>query len=50
MEIPSASFASSKCTRMPSTVIHVLTAKEYVPCVVNKFLTPSFTNKAMYSI
>lgn len=50
MEILSASFASSKFTRMPNTVIHAHIPKEYVQCAGNKFWTPSFTNKAMYSM
>ncbi|KAF9672170.1 hypothetical protein SADUNF_Sadunf11G0012900 [Salix dunnii] len=59
MEIPSASFASSKYTKMPSTVTPVLiqkqvlmlllVMKEFVLCAVSKYLTPSFINKAIYS-
>ncbi|KAA8520002.1 hypothetical protein F0562_014258 [Nyssa sinensis] len=48
-EQPSALYASSKYIKMLSTVIPVLTLKEYVQCVVNKYLTPSITNKAMYN-
>lgn len=49
LEIPSASFASSKYTKMPSTVTPVLIQKEFVLCAVSKYLIPSFINKAMYS-
>ncbi|CAN6546651.1 unnamed protein product [Malus baccata var. baccata] len=48
MELPSASFASSKYTRMANTVTRVLTPKEFVRCAGSKYLTPSYTNKAMY--
>lgn len=48
-EIPSALFASSKYTKMENTVTPVLTLKEFVQCAVNKYSTPSFTNKAMYN-
>ncbi|RXH85969.1 hypothetical protein DVH24_017022 [Malus domestica] len=55
-ELPSASFASSKYTRMANTVTHVPTPKsdvcdvmqEFVRCAGSKYLTPSFTNKVMY--
>ncbi|MQM12360.1 hypothetical protein Taro_045279, partial [Colocasia esculenta] len=50
MEILSASFVSSKSIRMLVTVIHAPIQKECVPCVGSKFLTQSFTNKAMYDV
>ncbi|KAG5561384.1 hypothetical protein RHGRI_004421 [Rhododendron griersonianum] len=50
MELPSASSASSKYTKMASTVTLVLTLKAYVQCAVSKCWTPSFTNKAMYDM
>ncbi|MBA0672585.1 hypothetical protein Goklo_000091, partial [Gossypium klotzschianum] len=48
MEILSASFASSKCTKTASTVTLVLIPKVYVRCVASKCSTPSFTSRAMY--
>ncbi|MFQ6647981.1 hypothetical protein Gotur_021479, partial [Gossypium turneri] len=49
MEILSASFASSKCTKTASTVTLVLIPKVYVRCVASKCSTPSFTSRAMYN-
>ncbi|KAF4372499.1 hypothetical protein F8388_027172 [Cannabis sativa] len=48
-EIPSALYASNKYTRMVNTATHVLTAKGFVPCAVNKCLTQSCTNRAMHN-
>ncbi|WMV16229.1 hypothetical protein MTR67_009614 [Solanum verrucosum] len=50
MEIQSALFASNKCIKMVNIVIPVLIVKEYVQCVESKFLTPSYTNRAMYDV
>uniref|UniRef100_A0A7N2LS28 Cysteine-rich PDZ-binding protein n=1 Tax=Quercus lobata TaxID=97700 RepID=A0A7N2LS28_QUELO len=46
--IQNASYASNKYTRKPSTVTPVLIQKESVQCAVSKYLTPRFTNRAMY--
>uniref|UniRef100_A0A7N2N735 Cysteine-rich PDZ-binding protein n=1 Tax=Quercus lobata TaxID=97700 RepID=A0A7N2N735_QUELO len=46
--IQNASYASNKYTRKPSTVTPVLIRKESVQCAVSKYLTPRFTNRAMY--
>ncbi|KAF3617632.1 Xyloglucan endotransglucosylase/hydrolase 8 [Capsicum annuum] len=50
MEIQSALFASNKCIKMASIVIPVLIVKEYAQCAESKFLTPSYTNRAMYDV
>uniref|UniRef100_M0ZPQ4 Cysteine-rich PDZ-binding protein n=1 Tax=Solanum tuberosum TaxID=4113 RepID=M0ZPQ4_SOLTU len=50
MEIQSALFASNKCIKMANIAIPVLIVKEYVQCVESKFLTPSYTNRAMYDV
>ncbi|KAG4143784.1 hypothetical protein ERO13_D06G213200v2 [Gossypium hirsutum] len=49
MEIQSASFASSKCIKMPSTVTPVLIPKAYARCAVSKCSTPSFTSRVTYN-
>jgi len=48
MELPNASYASSKYTRMESTVTLVLIPKVSVQCAVSKYLTLSYIDKAMY--
>ena len=50
MEIQSALFANNKCIKMANIAIPVLIVKEYVQCVESKFLTPSYTNRAMYDV
>nr|XP_023904588.1 uncharacterized protein LOC112016289 isoform X1 [Quercus suber] len=46
--IQNVSYASNKYTRKPSTVTPVLIRKESVQCAVSRYLTPRFTNRAMY--
>ncbi|KAL0442897.1 UNVERIFIED_CONTAM: Cysteine-rich PDZ-binding protein [Sesamum latifolium] len=41
---------SSKYIRMENIVTHVLIVKEFVQCAGSKYLTPSFTSKAMYDV
>ncbi|KAK6932350.1 PDZ-binding protein, CRIPT, partial [Dillenia turbinata] len=49
MEAQSVLSASNRFTRMPSIVTLAPTAKECVQCAASRYLTPSFTNRAMYN-
>ncbi|MCD7467323.1 hypothetical protein HAX54_004715 [Datura stramonium] len=41
---------ATNCIKMASIVIPAAYSKEYVQCVESKFLTPSYTNRAMYNV